>query len=85
MPAGGKRENAGRKPKADEIKLIESMDKVAMPDHVIELLWGKCLEGDVRAIKLWFEYRFGMPKQKVDITTDGEKIAPPVQWIKSDS
>lgn len=24
-----------------------------------------------------------MPKQQVDITTNGESIAPPIQWISS--
>lgn len=82
---GGYREGSGRKPKADEIKLIEQMDAIAVPSEVWKALWNKCLEGDTQAIKVWVNYRFGMPKQNIDVTTQGEKVSPPVAWIKSDS
>lgn len=85
MARGGYRENSGRKPKADEIKLIEQMDAIAAPESIWKALYDKCVEGDVQAIKAWLNYRFGMPKQNLDVTTDGEKITPPIQWIKSDS
>jgi hypothetical protein len=32
---------AGRKPKADEIKLIETMDAIAVPDTVWKMLYAK--------------------------------------------
>jgi hypothetical protein len=39
-------------------------------------------EGDTcQAIKLWLSYRLGLPKQQVDITTNGESIAPPISWL----
>lgn len=82
---GGAREGSGRKPKADEITVIEQMDAVAVPSKAWQALWNKCVEGDTQAIKTWINYRFGMPKQSVDVTTQGEKITPPVTWIKSDS
>jgi hypothetical protein len=41
----------------------------------------KCEQGDTNAIKLWLSYRFGLPKQQIDVTSNGEKIAPPIQWI----
>jgi hypothetical protein len=41
----------------------------------------KCAQGDTNAIKLWLSYRFGLPKQQIDVTSNGEKIAPPIQWI----
>ena len=41
----------------------------------------KCAQGDTQALKLWLSYRFGLPKQQIDVTTNGEKIAPPIQWI----
>jgi hypothetical protein len=63
---GGAREGAGRKPKADEVKLIESMDAIAVPDYVWKALYSKVLEGDTQAIKTWLSYRFGMPKQTVE-------------------
>jgi hypothetical protein len=71
---GGKREGAGRKSKADEIKIIEQMDAIAAPSEAWAALWGKVQEGDTAAIKTWLEYRFGKPKQSLDVTTDGEKI-----------
>jgi hypothetical protein len=80
---GGFRPNSGRPSKADEIKVIEQMDAVAVPTKAWEALWDKCQEGDIQAIKTWLNYRFGMPKQIVDVTTQGEKISPPIEWIKS--
>jgi len=63
---GGSREGAGRKPKAEEIKIAEQMDAIMMPDHVWSALSIKIIDGDVQAIKTWLGYRFGMPKQVVD-------------------
>lgn len=80
---GGARTGGGRRPKADEITIIEQMDAVAVPEKAWKALWDKCIEGDTQAIKTWLNYRFGMPKQKLDVTTDGEKITPPIEWIKS--
>lgn len=65
---GGKREGAGRKPKADEIKIAEQMDAIMMPDHAWAALSMKVIDGDVQAIKTWLGYRFGMPKQTVEST-----------------
>ena len=78
---GGARPGAGRKPKIQEIKVIEQMDSVSVPNVIWEALLNKCKEGDTAALKLWLSYRFGMPKQQLDITTNGENIAPPIQWI----
>ena len=74
---------AGRKPKADEIKIIESMDAVAVPEEAWKALWARCKDGDTQAIKIWLNYRFGMPKQQIDVTTQGDKITKPIEWIKS--
>jgi hypothetical protein len=79
--AGGAREGAGRPPKILEIKLIEQMDAIAVPNEIWKALLYKCKEGDTAALKLWLSYRFGMPKQQIDVTTNGENIAPPIQWI----
>ena len=64
----GGNKNAGRKPKIDEIKLIETMDAIAVPDTVWKMLYAKVLDSDVNAIKTWLQYRYGMPKQIVDQT-----------------
>lgn len=71
---GGARPGAGRKPKADEITIIEKMDAIAAPDEVWAALLGKVREGDTQAIKTWLAYRYGQPKQQIDATTQGEKI-----------
>jgi hypothetical protein len=81
MPKGGSRIGSGRKPKVQEVKLIEQMDAISVPQEIWEALLFKCKQGDTSALKLWLAYRFGMPKQQVDITTNGESIAPPIQWI----
>lgn len=78
---GGPRPNSGRPPKILEIKLIEQMDAIAVPNEIWKALLYKCQEGDTAALKLWLSYRFGLPKQQIDITSNGENIAPPIQWI----
>ena len=83
MPKGGSRIGSGRKPKVQEVKLIEQMDAISVPSEIWEALLFKCKQGDTGALKLWLAYRFGMPKQQIDVTTNGESIAPPIQWINT--
>ena len=64
----GGNKNAGRKPKADEIKLIEQMDAVMLPIEAWQALAAKVESGDVQAQKTWLSYRYGMPKQIVEQT-----------------
>lgn len=66
---GGARPGSGRKPKADEIKLIEQMDAVMVPLEVWQALASKVESGDVQAQKTWLSYRYGMPKQMIEQTT----------------
>jgi hypothetical protein len=80
---GGARPGGGRRPKADEIKIIEQMDAIAVPADAWRALWNKCQDGDIQAIKTWLNYRFGMPKQSIDVTTQGDKVTPPIEWLKS--
>tara|TARA_R110002012_G_scaffold130030_2_gene282477 strand:- start:383 stop:673 length:291 start_codon:yes stop_codon:yes gene_type:complete len=63
---GGKREGAGRKPKADEIKLIERLDRIINEDEAIEKLKELIQEGNFNALKLYMEYRFGKPKETIE-------------------
>lgn len=75
---GGARPGAGRKPKADEIKLIEQMDAVMVPESVWMALGEKVEAGDTNAIKTWLQYRYGMPKQVVDnnnFNIDGSNLS----------
>ena len=79
---GGVRPNSGRKPKADELKLIERMDSILAPDDVWIKVADLVLMGDAQAIKLWVEYRYGKAKQSIDHTSEGEKMVAPVIVMK---
>ena len=74
----GHKGKAGRKPKADEIKLIEQMDAIAAPAKVWRALFDRCQEGDTQAIKCWLSYRFGMPKQTIDLDIKERPIFTPI-------
>lgn len=71
---GGRRPNSGRKPKAKEMELIEKLDKLIDPEDAIISLNKLISKLDIAAIRLYLEYRFGKPKNKVDVTTQGERI-----------
>jgi len=71
----GGNKNAGRKAKAEEQKLIENLtplNKVAL-----EALKDGLGKKQNWAVKLFFEYFYGKPQQKVDITTKGDKMGIP--------
>jgi len=72
---GGFREGSGRKPKADEIKLIEKLDQLIDKDSVVKKLNELIEDGNFNALKLYFEYRYGKPKESIDITTGGQSLA----------
>jgi DUF2075 family protein len=65
----GGHKNAGRKSKADEYKLIEKLDNLIDSDEVIQMLGKKIKDGDQRAMTLYFNYRYGKPKESVDINS----------------
>ena len=77
---GGARPGAGRKPKADELTLIQTMDAILVPTQLWEKVAELVLQGDSAAIKLWANYRFGMPKQENNITFD-KPFA--IDWINN--
>lgn len=61
---GGARVGAGRKPKAEEQKLIERLTPLADAGY-------KALENALKdeqgwAVKLFFEYLYGKPKQSIE-------------------
>lgn len=60
----GGNKNAGRKPKADEQKLIERLTPLA--DDAYKAL-GKALKDEQGwAVKLFMEYMYGKPKQQIE-------------------
>ena len=67
----------GRKPKADELKLIERLDEVIDKDEALQTL-AKMAKKDFRALQLYLNYRWGKPKEKMDITTNEESLNIPV-------
>jgi hypothetical protein len=64
----GKIGNKGGRPKReDEVALMQRMDAIAAPDEVWAKIWEVAQTGDTTALKLWANYRFGMPKQTSDV------------------
>lgn len=65
MKKGGYRVGAGRKPKATELELLELLTP-------LDAIAFKSLEKGVKAgefayIKLFLEYRYGRPKQQIEV------------------
>jgi len=80
---GGKREGAGRKPKADEVELIERLSP--MDDLALQKLKEGVSSGDFKFIQLFMSYRYGRPKESKDITSNGESLNfGSIDWFKSD-
>ena len=65
---GGAREGAGRKSKAEEQSLIEKL--TPLEPKAFEALETAINEKKDWAVKLFFNYMFGMPKQTVDNNTN---------------
>ena len=66
---GGARQGAGRKRKAIEQKLIERLDAIIDKDEAISKLGELVAKGDMRAVQLYLSYRYGKPKESVDINS----------------
>ena len=66
---GGARKGAGRKPKAEEQKLIERLDAIIDKDEAVGKLGELVAKGDMRAIQTYLSYRYGKPKESVDINS----------------
>lgn len=63
---GGAREGAGRKPKADEIKLVERLSP--LEDDALAALAEGVKSGDIKWVTLYLNYYLGKPKETKDIT-----------------
>jgi len=66
---GGAREGAGRKPKAQEQKLIERLDAIIDSDEALSQLGKLVAKGDLRAVQLYLSYRYGKPKESIDLNS----------------
>jgi hypothetical protein len=69
---------AGRKPKADELQLLETMDAILAPQNLWAAIANKVQNGDSAAMKIWASYRYGMPKQQVDMNTTIVEFPAPI-------
>jgi hypothetical protein len=73
---GGARKGAGRKSKAAEQKLIENL--TPMNSMALESLEKGLEKKEQWAVKLFFEYFYGKPQQRVDVTSNEETLNMPV-------
>jgi len=62
---GGKRNGAGRKPKAEEAKLIERL--TPLQEDAYNALYEAIKDNKSWAVKMWFEYMYGKPKETVNM------------------
>ena len=63
---GGARLNAGRKAKADEVKLVERLSP--MEDAALAALKKGVESGDLKWVQLYLSYYLGKPRETKDIT-----------------
>ena len=81
---GGKRTGAGRKAKAEEQKLIENL--TPMNELALQSLQKGLEKKEQWAVKLFFEYFYGKPQQRVDVTTNEESINMPlINFVETES
>ena len=81
---GGARKGAGRKSKAAEQKLIENL--TPMNEMALESLQKGLEKKEQWAVKLFFEYFYGKPQQRVDVTTNEESLNMPlITFIDSET
>jgi hypothetical protein len=73
---GGARPGAGRKAKAEEQKLIENL--TPMNPMALESLQKGLEKKEQWAVKLFFEYFYGKPQQRVDVTSNDQSINMPL-------
>ena len=84
MAHGGKRDGAGRKGKSEEQKLIEHL--TPMNGMALESLQKGLEKKEQWAVKLFFEYFYGKPQQRVDVTTNDDSINMPlINFVKTES
>lgn len=73
---GGARKGAGRKPKAEEQKLIEKL--TPFNDLALKALQESLEKKEQWSVKLYFEYFYGKPQQRVDVTTNDDSLHLPL-------
>tara|TARA_R110000751_G_scaffold32784_3_gene82050 strand:- start:683 stop:955 length:273 start_codon:yes stop_codon:yes gene_type:complete len=81
---GTKGNNGGRPSKAEEQKLIENLTPMN-PDALKSLEIG-LKNKEQWAVKLFFEYFYGKPQQRVDVTSNSETLnIPIINFVESET
>jgi hypothetical protein len=84
---GGHATNGGRKSKAEELQLIEKLSP--LEPLAFKALTDAIKDGKDWAVKLFFQYNYGMPKQVVDqntnLTVDNFSIKDVISFDNSKS
>ena len=81
---GTKGNKGGRPSKAEEQKLIENLTPMN-PDALKSLEIG-LKNKEQWAVKLFFEYFYGRPQQRVDVTSNSETLnIPIINFIESET
>ena len=81
---GGARKGAGRKGKAEEQKLIENL--TPMNSMALKSLEIGLEKKEQWAVKLFFEYFYGKPQQRVDVTSNEESLNMPlITFVETDT
>jgi hypothetical protein len=70
----GEKRGQGRKSKVDELKLIDRLEAVMTSDEVLKRLVKHIKEGDIRAIFKYLEYRFGKPRETIEMKTEVTEV-----------
>ena len=73
---GTKGNKGGRPSKAEEQKLIENL--TPMNAKALEALKDGLDKKEQWSVKLFFEYFYGKPQQRVDVTTNDESLNMPI-------
>lgn len=77
MENGGRRPGSGRKSKAEELKLAETIDQALGADWVhaiLNKLHAEAIKGSYQHAQLLLAYKYGKPQDKVDVTTNGKDL-----------
>jgi len=80
---GGKRKGAGRPTKADEEKLIQRLS--LLDDDAFKCLENGIKDGNYQFWNKFMEFRYGKPKERVDVTSNEESLNIPIINFASNS
>ena len=71
----------GRPPKADEEKLIQRLS--ALDEDAFKCLENGIKDGNYQFWNKFMEFRYGKPKERVDVTSNSETLnIPIIHWKK---